>query len=187
MQALASVKITRVLSRQWTVLRTRRLPPQSVCVPITRTCPRVYVWWTRRGTRCVFTTLRHGDSTTTPVLHIVPHLIKQGGHCNLECVLLAMLLVCVLHIKPFLLPVDVRPNWCTYRFFFSSAPETERKPLSILISRVYVYRFEPDSFLPPWSGRADSSTLLPTNRETQAPLPETWATDILPDTLTAVV
>ena len=38
------------------------------------------------------------------------------------------------------------------RFFsFFSAPESERKPLSTLISQVFVYRFEPGSFLPPWS------------------------------------
>ena len=36
--------------------------------------------------------------------------------------------------------------------FFFSAPESERKPLSTLISQVFVYRFEPGSFLPPWSG-----------------------------------
>ena len=38
-----------------------------------------------------------------------------------------------------------------YIYIFS-APESERKPLSTLISQVFVYRFEPGSFLPPWSG-----------------------------------
>ena len=35
---------------------------------------------------------------------------------------------------------------------FFSAPESKKKPLSTLISQVFVYRFEPGSFLPPWSG-----------------------------------
>ena len=33
--------------------------------------------------------------------------------------------------------------------FFFSAPEGERKPLSALYYVVFVYRFEPGSFLPP--------------------------------------
>ena len=39
-------------------------------------------------------------------------------------------------------------------FFFFSAPESERKPVSTLISQVFVYRFrfEPGSFFPPRSG-----------------------------------
>ena len=37
-------------------------------------------------------------------------------------------------------------------FVFFSAPESERKPPSTLISQVFVYRFEPGSFLPPLSG-----------------------------------
>ena len=32
-------------------------------------------------------------------------------------------------------------------FFFSSAPESERKPLSALIYQVFVYRFEPGTAL----------------------------------------
>ena len=39
-------------------------------------------------------------------------------------------------------------------FFFFSAPESERKPLSTVIYQVFVYRFEPGSFLPPWSGQS---------------------------------
>ena len=44
--------------------------------------------------------------------------------------------------------VDAPKVLCIY----FSAPESERKPLSTLISQVFVYRFEPGSFLPPWSG-----------------------------------
>ena len=52
-------------------------------------------------------------------------------------------LLCLLHFKYFLGVIVV---------FFFSAPESERRPLSTLISHVFVYRFEPGSFLPPWSG-----------------------------------
>ena len=55
---------------------------------------------------------------------------------------------CTWHTNPILACLKYRTG---VLLFFFPAPESERKPLSTLFSQVFAYRFEPGSFLPPWS------------------------------------